>query len=58
MKNIDINRDIAVGFDRDGNPLNIYGERIPSGKRGERLCMSQALLDSFRRARKLIEPEE
>lgn len=55
--NIDINRDVAVGFDRDGNPLNYIGEEIPSGK-GKRLLMSKELLDSLRRARKEIDREE
>jgi len=55
--NIDINRDVAVRFDGDGNPLNYLGEKIPSGK-GKTLFMSKELLDSFRRARKLIEPEQ
>lgn len=56
--NIDINQDVVVGFDRDGRPLNCWGEIVPSREDGsKRMLFSKEILDSLRRARKLIEPE-
>lgn len=54
--NIDINRDVVVGFDGDGRPVNSQGELV-SWKPGTRRLMSKELLESWRRARKEIKDE-
>ena len=55
--NIDINENVAVGFDgMTGQPLDCYGEVIPH-KLGERLKVSHKLGASLRRAQKLIKRE-
>jgi len=56
MKNIDINQNVAVGFNQCGQPLDCDGEIIPH-KIGERLQVSHKLGRSIRRAQKLIKPE-
>jgi len=54
--NIDINKDIAVCFDRDGRPLNCYGEVIP--RKGFKVVVNQKLGAALRRAQKEIEPPD
>lgn len=54
--NIDINRDVAVGFDKDGRPVNCWGE-IVSWQLGKGLCVSNELMESILRAREEIEEE-
>ena len=54
---IDINENVAVCFNQDGQPVDCYGEVIPH-KLGERLKTSHKLGASLRRAQKLIEPED
>ena len=57
MRNIDINKDVAVCFNKYGQPLDCYGEVIPH-KLGEKLRVSNILGASLRRAQKLILPED
>ena len=57
MMNIDINKDVVVGFDPDGRPLNHLGETLSDGGGKKRMLFSAELLNSLREARKLIEPE-
>jgi len=52
--NIDINRDIVVGFDRDGRPINCWGEIVFWQPRNE-MCVSKKLLEDLLRAREEIE---
>ncbi len=55
--NIDINENVAVCFNRNGQPLDCYGDVIPH-KLGEKLKVSDKLGVSLRRAQKLILPED
>ena len=58
MKNIDINKNVAVCFDQvTGQPLDCYGEVIPH-KLGGKLKVSHKLGASLRRAQELIKPED
>ena len=52
--NIDINRDVTVGFDRDGRPVNYWGDIIP-WQPGQRICVSNELMESILRAREEID---
>lgn len=54
MKNIDINRDIAVGFDVAGRPVNCWGEII-YWQPGQRMVVSNELMESMLRAREEID---
>jgi len=54
--NVDINQDVVVGFDRDGRPLNSWGE-VVSWQPGESMCVSNELMESIFRAREEIEEE-
>jgi len=48
--NIDINKDMVVGFDGDGRPINCRGE-IVLRKPGTEMVVSGELMESILRAR-------
>ncbi len=55
--NVDIDRDVVVGFDGDGKPLNHLGDLVPY-RPGTRLFFSSKLLDGIRSVRNHILDED
>lgn len=53
---IDINRDVTVGFDIAGRPVNCWGDII-YWQPGQRMIVSDELMKSILRAREEIEEE-